>query len=70
MISVYQLCCDKNFMGSIGFSQIIVLITVIAFIVGTGYFGIYIVKQNPKLKKYINKEYYNFFGLHYYREFY
>ena len=43
-------------MGSIGFSQIIVLIAVIAFIVGTGYFGIYIVKQNPKLKKYINKK--------------
>ena len=43
-------------MGSIGFWQIIVLIAVIAFIVGTGYFGIYIVKQNPKLKKYINKK--------------
>ena len=43
-------------MGNIGIFQILILIAFIAFIVGTGYAGIYIIKQNPKLKKYIDKK--------------
>lgn len=39
---------------SVGIWQIIIFVAVIAFIVGTGYFGIYIFKQNPNLKKYIS----------------
>ena len=41
---------------SIGFYQIIIVAGSILLLVGTGYFGIYICKQNPSLKKYITKK--------------
>ena len=38
---------------SIGISQIIVLGIAIAILLGSGYLGIYIFKQNPQFKKYL-----------------
>ena len=38
---------------SIGFWQIIILAIVIAILLGFGYLGIYIFKQNPQFKKYL-----------------
>ncbi len=38
---------------SIGISQIIILGIVIAILLGSGYLGIYILKQNPQFKKYL-----------------
>ena len=38
---------------SIGIWQIIVLAIVIAILLGSGYLGIYIFKQNPQFKKYL-----------------
>ena len=38
---------------SIGISQIIIIAIVIAILLGSGYLGIYIVKQNPQFKKYL-----------------
>jgi len=38
---------------SIGIWQIIILALFIVILLGSGYLGIYIFKQNPKLKKYL-----------------
>ena len=38
---------------SIGISQIIIIAIVILILLGSGYLGIYIVKQNPQFKKYL-----------------
>lgn len=38
---------------SIGFWQIIILAAVIGILLGFGYLGIYIFKQNPQFKKYL-----------------
>lgn len=38
---------------SIGIWQIIILAIVIGVLLGSGYFGIYIAKQNPKFKKFL-----------------
>jgi hypothetical protein len=40
----------------IGIWQIILIIVAISILVGSGYLGIYICKQNPSLKKYISKK--------------
>tara|TARA_Y100000816_G_C25580523_1_gene312290 strand:- start:56 stop:415 length:360 start_codon:yes stop_codon:yes gene_type:complete len=41
---------------SIGFWQIIVIGISFLIIFGSGYLGIYVFKQNPGLKKYVNKK--------------
>ena len=41
---------------SIGFGQIIVLGIVVGILLGSGYLGIYIFKQNPQFKKYLTKK--------------
>ena len=38
---------------SIGILQIIILVAFISILFGSGYLGIYIFKQNPKLEKYL-----------------
>ena len=41
---------------SIGIGQIIVLGIVVGILLGSGYLGIYIFKQNPQFKKYLTKK--------------
>ena len=41
---------------NIGFAQIIVISVSFLLIFGSGYLGIFLFKQNPKLKKYVNKK--------------
>ena len=43
-------------MMSIGFWHIIVVFVAIGILVGSGYLGIYIFNQNPKLKKFLSKK--------------
>ena len=41
---------------NIGFAQIVVISVSLLLIFGSGYLGIFLFKQNPKLKKYVNKK--------------
>ena len=41
---------------NIGFTQIVVISISFLLIFGSGYLGIFFFKQNPKLKKYVNKK--------------